>query len=502
MLKIIKSDKDSYITNKIVRGSRKVDSNVGAAGTLDLFKLYGVSFSGSVPNSELSRLLVHFDLKSLKNLVQQGKLDISDPSFWCELRLRDVYGGQPNPVNFTVSVFPLSASFDEGIGRDVSYYSDRDVCNWITSSLGVNWFITGSGLSCDAQISAGDYITSSVSLATTEKTQTFVDGTEDLIVDVTSIVSATLSGEIPDSGFRISLKENLENDNKTYFVKRFASRQAFDETKHPSLIVGFDDSIGDDSQNLVFDSACTITLYNYSGGSSANIVSGSSLTQVTGSNCLLLKLETPVSGGSYSLYFTGSQFGYGSSQVNGVYQATFTIPSSDSVIKTKLSQSGSIEFTPVWTSLDGSVSYSSGSLLTMFPQTRASNRNLKKYVVSVYDVNQSYDEDEEVQVRVNIFDQTSPLIKTVKTPVEVPGIVLKNVYYQIRDITTDESVIPFDDVRNSTKVSSDSSGMFFKFYTSSLVVGRSYVVDIMINHNGIKTKYKSSSPVFRIERAN
>jgi hypothetical protein len=501
MLKIIKSDKDSYITNKIVQGSRKVDSNVGSAGTLDLYKLYGVTFSGSVPNSELSRLLVHFNLDSLKDLVQQGKIDITDPSFWCELRLRDVYGGQPNPVNFTVSVFPLSASFDEGIGRDVSYYSDRDVCNWITSSLGLNWFVTGSGLACDAQTSAGDYITSSISLASTEKTQTFIDGTEDLIVDVTNIISATLSGEIPNSGFRISFKENLENDNKTYFVKRFASRQAFDETKHPSLVIGFDDSITDDSQNLVFDSPCSLTLYNYSGGSYDNIVSGSSLTQITGSNCLLLRLETPVSGGSYSLYFTGSQFGYGSLPVSGVYQTTFTIPSSDSVIKTKLTQSGSIEFTPIWTSLDKSVSYTTGSLLTMFPQTRSSRRNLKKYVVSVHDLNQSYTEDEEVNVRVNIFDQTSPMIKAVKTPVEIPGIVLKNVHYQIRDVVTDEVVIPFDDLKNSTKVSSDSSGMFFKFYTSSLILGRTYVVDIMINNNGIKTKYESSSPVFRIESA-
>lgn len=500
MLKIIKSDKDTYITNKVVRGSRKVESNVGAAGTLDLFKLYGVTLSGSIPNTELSRLLVHFDLSTLKSLFQQGKIDISDSSFWCELRLKDVYGGQPNPVNFSVSVFPLSASFDEGIGRDVSYYSDNDVCNWNTSSLGKNWFIAGSSLACDAQMSQGDYITSSVSLASTEKIQTFINGTEDLVVDVTSIVSATLCGEIPDSGFRISLSKALESDNQTYFVKRFASRQAYDESKHPSLVVGFDDSIEDDTQNLVFDSPCTLSLYNYSAGSLTNILSGSSLNQITGSNSLLLKLSTEVSGGSYSLYFTGSQFCYGSIPVTGLYQSNFVIPSNDAVIKTKLSQSGSIGFTPIWTSLDGTVSYLTGSVVTVYPQTRSSSKILKKYVVNTYDTKQSYTKDEEVYVRVNIFDQSSPLIKVVKIPVELPGLVVKNVHYQIRDAVTGDIVIPFDDVKNSTKVSSDSEGMFFKFYTSSLIEGRTYVIDIRINHGGKKTNYHNASPVFRIEK--
>ena len=497
MLKIIKSDKDTYITNKIVQGKRRTESNVGAAGTLDLFKIYGLSFSGSTPNTELSRILVHFDLEDVKTLIQQGKLDINDPSFWCKIRLKDVYGGQPTPVNFDVSVFPLSSSFDEGIGRDVSYYTDSDVSNWLTSSRGVQWFAAGCEKSCDAQLSQGDFITSSIGLASTEKTQRFTSGTEDLVVDVTSLVSATLSGEIPDRGFRISFSDVIEKDNQTYFVKRFASRQAFDESKHPVLLVGFDDSISDDSQNLVFDSPCKLSLYNYSGGELTNLISGSS--QITGSNSVILKMSTEISGGSYSLYYTGSQFGHGSNPTNGVYQVSFMVPSSDNVIKNKLLQSGSIVFTPIWTSIDGSVAYFTGSNVTVSSQNRNSSRGLKKYSVSVYDTKQTYTNDEEVYVRVNIFDQTSPLIKLVKIPVELSGIVLKNTYYQIRDSITGETIIPFDDIRNSTKVSNDSSGMFFKFYTSSLIVGRTYVIDLMIKHNGVSSKFLNASPSFRIE---
>ena len=57
---------DTYITNKIVDGSRTEDANVGRAGTLDLFKLYNETISGSTGyHTELSRILVKFDLGRL-----------------------------------------------------------------------------------------------------------------------------------------------------------------------------------------------------------------------------------------------------------------------------------------------------------------------------------------------------------------------------------------------------------------------------------------------------
>lgn len=498
MLKILKSDKDTYITNKVIRGERKTSSNVGAAGTMDLFKLYGITSSGSTPNTELSRILIHFDLTDLRTLRQEGKLDINDPSFWCELRLKDVYGGQPTPSNFTVSVFPLSASFSEGIGRDVAYYSDSDLSNWITASIGTLWHITGSEKTCNAQGSAGDYITSSISIVSTEKNQTFVKGTEDLIIDVTSHISATLTGELPDSGFRISFLKTLEDNTQTYFVKRFAASNAFDESKHPRLIAGFDDSISDDSQNLTFDTPCNITLYNYVGGSLSNIVSGSNLTQITGSNSLFLKLSTVISGGYYNLFFTGSQFSYGKNYVSGTYAASVTLHSNDATISSKIAASGSVTFTPIWTSLDKKIAYVTGSNIIASQPLRTSSRGLKKYTVNIYNVNQTYYDNEEVYFRVNIFDDTDPFIKISKIPIEIAGIVIKNVHYQIREETTNEIIIPFDNVRNSTKVSSDGSGMFFKFYTSGLIVGRTYVIDLMINHNGVKTKYLNASQIFRI----
>ena len=52
--------------------------------------------------------------------------------------------------------------------------------------------------------------------------------------------------------------------------------------------------------------------------------------------------------------------------------------------------------------------------------------------------------NENVFIRINIFDHTSPYIKLTKRPIELAGIVIKKVYYQIRDISTNEIVVPFD----------------------------------------------------------
>ena len=127
MYRILSASSDTYITNKIINGAfRATDANVGRAGTLDLFKLYDESIiSGTAAPTEISRILIKFDLSPLKQLTGSD-LDISHPSFNAMLKLHDVYGGQTTPSNFKIIVFPLSRSFDEGIGRDVATFEDID----------------------------------------------------------------------------------------------------------------------------------------------------------------------------------------------------------------------------------------------------------------------------------------------------------------------------------------------------------------------------------------
>lgn len=697
MYKVLRPTKDTYITNRVVKGKVQSGSNVGQAGSLDLFKLYGVTLTNGVPNVELSRLLIHYDLQPLRDLVDVGRVDPGNPSFNVTLKLFDVNGGQPLPARFTINVNPLSRSFDEGLGRDVVYYSDYDVCNFATGSRAQGAW-AGAGCS-----SVGvDYISSPAS-------QFFTKGDEDLSIDVTTIVSSTLAGLLPDEGFRISLADALETDNRSYFVKRFAGRAAFNVDKRPRLIVKFDDSIQDDSQSLTFDSSGTLFLYNYSQGSPRNLMAvhsyisstfsssltittysgyfsgtvaqgslsssttlnglvtgsttnltlttdysgsfpavifgtatfgsltatsgsfgnlapdslptslsvisglvsgtiitgtigagfisdavvvnmtfngalmtdqglqypvvisgnnllgsfttsigptdgeytilngeltgtlisgsvgsgsfsnasfenvsffgsissgtiinytsgtiiypvGNVLVPVTGSNSLILKLAAETAAGWTTYSFTGSQHTVGTFPVVGVYSASVYIPSSDPLLAAKLAQSGSIKMTPIWGSIDGATTFLMGAPINVDPSSRGSiSIEPHQLVITVHNVQERYFSDEEVTLRVNLFDITSPtILLATRLPVERPGSVIRDVHYQVRDDVTGVIEIPFDTRLNSTRLSSDASGMFFKFDMSNLTVDRSYVFDIMVITSGIRRVYKGSSPIFRV----
>jgi len=502
MYRILSADKDTYVTDRVIANERVISGNVGEAATLDLFKLYGLTSSGSVPNIELSRLLVHFNLDSLRTLISESKIDTNSPSFNCTLKLFSVYAGQPLPRNFTVVVHPLSQSFDEGLGRDVVKYSDRDVCNFVSASRPNNaWHLSGANLGGPLGTDV-DYLTSFVKNGITSSlasSQLFVVGNENLNVDVTTAISATLANIIPDCGFRIALTSSIEEDASTYFVKRFAARHAYDASYHPQLIIKFDDSIIDDTTNLRLNSSCSLILRNFDNLLPTNISSGSSV--LTGSDCVVLKLEMPVSGGVYNLLFSGSQATVGSTlALTGVYSASVFVSQENAYVISKLNTTGSVAFTPIWQSVDGSVGYHTGSAITFYPSARgSSNVALKRYVVSVTEIPNEIDIADVRQVRVNIFDDTSSAIVITKIPVELPGLTIRNVYYRIRDNVSNDIVIPFDKEYHATRCSSDSAGMYFTLQPADLKVDHTYVIDIMIVIGNTNKIYLDASPIFKVK---
>lgn len=501
MFKVLRPSKDAYITDRVIDGVRQTRANVGAGGSLDLFKVYGFTYttSGStkLPNTELSRLLVKFDLAPLRTLVAEGKVDVRNPSFNCQLYLHDVYGGQPTPDNFTVEAYPLSASFDEGLGRDVVLYSDSDTCNWLTGSIARGaWFVTGCGLGGNDMVPS-DYLTASKGVVL-KATQSFVTGEEDLSLDVTAAISATLAGMVPDEGFRISFAAAHETDTQTYFVKRFASRTAWNEDLRPKLIVRYDDSIQDDTNNMYLDATGYMFLRNYVRNARANLISGS--TAVTGNNCLILQLVTPVSGGTYSLYFTGSQHYSGLNPQVGIYSASVNISSTDTTLRPQWQHSGSVTFTPIWRSFDGTVAYLTGSTFKVYPPQRgAASLDPKRYEVHVTGVRDKLKTDEQTTLRVDIFDRSAPVLMTAtKLPVDTPGAVVRDVHYQVRDVVSKRVAVPFDTTYNSTRVSNDSTGMYFKLDAGNLTVGRTYVIDVLIVTGDNEEYHEAVSPAFRV----
>jgi hypothetical protein len=473
MIIVASASSDTYITNKIIDSLPAVSGNVGRAGTLDLFKLYDEStvVTGAV---ELSRVLIKFDLSKAATL-SSSTLKIEDPSFSAKLRLRNISTGQPVPNNFTVQVFPLAVPFEEGYGRDVISYADVDSSNFLSSSAGTLWNVSGAFKSGTLGSSGIDYYSSGNlqdgnGIVNLGSTQAFVDGTEDLVIDVSNVVSATIAGLLPNHGFRISFVDSQETDSTTRFVKRFASRHVRQQSLRPTLLVSCDDSIVDHHSSSYFDVTSSLYLHNIMRGEYKNIVSGSSLTSVTGANSLLVRLST----GSFSKYVTGSQAKV-ASFLTGVYYADVALFSGDAsvvsgttTVKSVLTSSGSITFDEVWTSLDGTVTYFSSSLTMRkhYPSTKSAG--VRKIRSSMLSTPTNAQRGQLVRLRTVFYDDYDSN-RSAKFAFEPTPLEIASCRVRVRDQSTGELIFDFGDT--GSKMSSDSLSNYFDLHTDALPVG-------------------------------
>jgi len=71
-------------------------------------------------------------------------------------------------------------------------------------------------------------------------------------------------------------------------------------------------------------------------------------------------------------------------------------------------------------------------------------------------------------------------------------------YYQIKDIVTDEVVVPFSD--EYTKVSCDSNGNYFKLNLSNFEYNRDYYIEIKVNRNGVIEYFTDKELTFTVEK--
>lgn len=512
MKRVIRATKDTYITNRVINDKfRATDANVGLAGTLDLFKLASEStYSGSAPfvsgtsePIELSRILIKFDLNPLAALTS-SILDITHPSFTCKLKLFDVLGGQTVPSNFSLVLFPLSQSFDEGIGRDINSFEDVDVANFVTASMSTGlatWHVTGA----DAQGFVGqesiDVMTGSMTLGDLFVVQTFDDGTEDLSMDVTRIVSATLTGQIPDCGFRISFSGTQETDDRTRFVKRFATRHSTNPRLRPQLLASFDDSIQDHHNNFYFDLTGTLFLNNFRFGVPSHIVSGTALTAITGVNSLHLTIVSGnyASGSLFRKVVSASQFYVGDNAIAGVYSASFAIsPFESGTILEEVRSAHSATFTEIWGSIDGTVGYYTGSFVVHDFDRSAFSNVPDRLKVTASNIKRVYKTSEKARVR--IFVQESGFkLRYTRVPIEPKSLIFNNMHYRIVDATSEEVIFDFDQTTNSTRLSTDNDGMYFDFYMQDLDPGRTYAIDILLDTHGAVQVFKNVGGTFRVD---
>lgn len=492
-VRILKAEKDTYIQNKIINGVSCSTSNVGQAATLDLYKLYHETTTSSV---ELSRAFVKFNLDPVRSM----SLDLGATKFF--LSLKDIYHGQGVPSNFNLVVFPLAKEFTEGRGTDVVAYRDVDATNWLSSSPGVLWNLAGCSASGSLGDSNLDYYVSGVlngiSTSSLWQIETFGRGNEDMNLDVSRIVSGVLVGLLPDYGFRIGFDVPLEEDQTSYFVKRFATRHVRDPLLRPSLKAYVSDYILDQQLNLKFNSASNVFVYTSDG---SNFFSSS--TELTGSNCLSLTLyasavynytttswsETHSASINhltsayfyFSQSFSGSQLYQNGAYQSGVYFATVNLNSvSDAYLQAimQYDKRRPFQFLPVWHKDDYALF--SGSYLEVNTQQNLSlNVNENNYVVNITNLKPTYKNKGKERFRVFVQDYNTEL-RFNKIPVDTKSQVFSNVHWRLIQPFTKRVIVDFDTTYEATRMSSDGNGMYFDFYMEDLVPNQIYEFEFMI----------------------
>jgi len=523
MYRLLSASKDTYITNKIIAGSPSVTSNVGQAGTLDLFKLYDETNVSTMVSGviELSRFLLQFDYEPLQQITASF-LNIADPSFKAFLNLKDVYGGQTTPSNFSIRLIPLSKSWDEGRGQDVVAFRDLDTANFLTASVVTGtpnvWFLSGAAESGSLGDPNIDIIVSGnlgAGLQDLTVTTQFARGDENLLMDVTTLVSAAIAGQMPNHGWRLSFVDAQEQDNVTRFVKRFGSRQAKNPDLNPQLIIKYNDQIRDDLGETLFNVSQSLFAYNRVNGGYQNFFSGS--TEISGTNSLLLNLY----GGKYityttssfslshsasinhltrSLYaitqsFTGSQFLIGSVPQTGIYYADVNFNTlENAVLSGFLTGSTSQEFRYAWTSLDGTVTYASGKTLYKLPQGSASNVEEENWVVNITNLKQQYKSSEQARLRIFALDYNTEQSAS-RLPLQPKSLILDNLKWRLINAYSRKVVIPFDN--QATLCSYDSQGMYFDIWMQDFAQGEVYEFELMITYGG--KDYLISNSGFRFK---
>jgi hypothetical protein len=405
------------------------------------------------------RALIKFDITSISKSISTG--NITNPKFSLRMWTSQI---TEIPIPFTIYAFPISQSWDMGVG----YLSDSgaDVgASWYYRdySGGTPWYNTSSTI-LDGTI---DFI-NDVNLATASfdvgggtwytsmsASQTYNEEVTDLNIDVTNIVNSWISGGIQNEGFILLSSEEVVSTPSYGMLKYFGMNT--DTIYYPFLEVKWDDSIfvtgsiysgsavqvfNTGSINAYFTSGSIGNgLYNLSG----SLVSGMLYSGSVGNPLDIVGWDA-----------TGMVVGAVSSSVlSGVY-----------ITGMYVGNTFSGEFS-------GAYSTSSYSYTIPILSSSLSPLNFDQPIKVIVENLRQYYRTGDV-VRVNLFGREEFSMKTFNKSTQqdvylIPKYLPSSSYYSIRDNETDEIYVDFD---NYTKISCDASCSYFKMSTERLPVER------------------------------
>ena len=505
---------DNTITNAFRSNltGRGTGSNMGAADVLEAFYIVGQTSSSAGLSSEKSRILINFPFADIETdrSASVPSIPASGNVSWY-IKLYNARHASTLPKRFSMSVEPISASWQEGYGLDMEEYTDQTYgvltgSTWSVSSLGTNWTIQG-----------GDYITDNSNYT---PSQLFENGTEDLEIDVTHVVEEMLHGSgsgLARYGFGIKLSGSYETGSQSYYTKKFFARSSEYFFKRPVLEARWDSAEKDragnfyGANNLVSqdDQVNTIYFYNYVRGQLKDIPnltddliyvtfhSGNYNNSAVEENAAKLSIRNKgQAAGAASTSITGGKKSVGIYTASVIYPA---IPSDAGALP-----SPSTIF-PVWQNSNGTVKYHTGSAIEVktFNDFNASPN--PSYVSKITNLKDSYSTSESARFRMYIREKDwSPTIYTVANT-EIENYIIEDAYYKVFRIVDDLEVIPYGtgsaispqqtgSAGSYTRLSYDISGNYFDLSMDMLEQGYAYGIKLAYYTSG---RYEEQPEVFK-----
>lgn len=461
---------DTTITNafKANLNTRGVSGNMGQSDILEVFSIYGQANPSS---SELSRILVQFPVNDLVTDRNNGLVPASGSVSWY-LKLYNAKHADTVPRDFTLTISAVSRSWDEGYGLDMEEYGDVGYANWnsaaSSSNIGItNWTSAG-----------GDYHTTPTS------SQFFDSGTEDLIVDVSSVVEQWIAGTKINYGFGVKLTSSQEQAAESFYTKRFFARGTEFFFKRPTLEARWN-SVRRDNRGYFYassslasaqDNLNTIYLYNVVRGRLANIPAigtGNIYVRVyddpSGSNTIAATPNNPVTGGWVS---------------TGIYSASFALNTTASEVFDR------------WFNSSLTTCFHTGSI-DIYDLDSQDYNPTNRYVVSCTNLKPIYYSEEQSRFRFFVRKKDwQPTIYTVATNF-IPSETIESASYKIVRVADNLEVIPYGTGSlMHTGLSYDVSGSYFDLDMNTLETDYSYQIKLTF-YDGVTNSWKEQPDTFK-----
>ena len=334
--------------------------NTGLDEILEISKTY---YGNS---KDIAHTLIKFETTVLSASLASGAVTMSS----VELILKECEANEI-PIDYTIYAYPISQSWDMGIGTrfddistdGVTWNHRRTSTDWVTDEKFITGSVTGS-----YNGKGGVWYTGSAT------SQSFSYQSTDINMNVKSMFISWLSGSLVNEGILLKHSTILENDTEDYGQLKFFSKET-NTIYQPKVRIGWNDQ---------------------------SFVTGS-LTQLTSDDIHVTfkKLKT--------------KYKVGSTPEIGVFAR-------------------------------------------------------EKYPLKTYSNTFAYND-------IKYLPSTT--------------------YYQIKDVITDEIIVPFSDY---TKVSCNSNGNYFKLNLTNWETNRSYYVEIKIDRSGVIEYFSDKDLTFTIEK--